>query len=38
MTIISRHTVDELNGEKKIELEREFITKRVFQLLDHSPR
>ena len=28
MTIISRHTVDELNGRKKIELEREFITKK----------
>ena len=28
MTIISRHTVDELNGRKKIELEREFATKK----------
>ncbi len=28
MTVISRHTVDELNGRKKIELEREFITKK----------
>ena len=28
MTIISRHTVDELNGRKKIELEGEFATKK----------
>ena len=28
MTIISRHTVDELNGVKKIELEHEFSTKK----------
>ena len=28
MTIISRHTVDELNGRKKIELESEFATKK----------
>jgi DNA polymerase V len=38
MTIISRHTVDELNGRKKIELEREFVTKKSISTSRSFPK